>query len=155
MKVAIETRPEVRVAALRHIGPYHRISEAFARLGELTDRAGWAAFGKPTMIAIYYDDPETTPEAELRSDAAIVIPEDVRVPDGLTEVRLPAGRYAHATHVGPYSQLGDAWARFMGRWLPESGERLGRGETYEVYRNTPMEASPDKLQTELYLPLAS
>jgi AraC family transcriptional regulator len=155
MNVAIETRPELRAAALRHIGPYHRISEAFARLGELATHAGLCDPGRPTMVAVYYDDPETTPEAELRADAAILIPEDVRVPDGLTEVRLPAGRYAHATHVGPYTQLGDAWARIMGQWLPESGERLGAGETYEIYVNTPMEAPPEKLQTELYIPLAS
>jgi AraC family transcriptional regulator len=155
MNVAIEKRPELRAAALRHRGPYHRISEAFTRLGELAGRAGLYGPGKPTMIAIYYDDPDSTPEAELRSDAALVIPEDVRIPDGLTEVRLPAGRYAHLTHVGPYTQLGDAWARLRGQWLPQSGERFGTGEMHEIYVNTPMEAPPEKLQTELYLPLAS
>jgi AraC family transcriptional regulator len=154
MNVAIEKRPELRLAALRHIGPYHRITEAFARLGALASHAGLYDPGL-TMVAVYYDDPKSTPESELRADAALVIPEDVRVPDGLTEVRLPSGRYAHARHVGPYTQLGDAWSRLMGQWLPESGERLGPGETYEMYVNTPTQAPSEKLQTELYLPLAS
>lgn len=155
MNVTIEQRPELRAAALRHLGPYHRISEAFARLGELVQHAGIGSFGKPTMVAVYYDDPESTPEAELRADAALVVPEDVRIPDGLTEVRIPAGRYARATHLGPYTQLGDAWARLLGQWLPQSGEKLGPGETYEIYVNTPMDAPAEKLHTDLYLPLAS
>ena len=155
MNVAIEVRPELRIAALRHMGPYHRISETFAQLRELAERAGLYAFGRPTLVAVYYDDPVATAESELRSDAAIVIPEDVRVPDGLTEVWLPAGRYAHATHVGPYAQLGDVWATFKGQWLPQSGEQLGTGKSYEVYVTTPMDAPAEELQTELYLPLAS
>src|SRR5690606_28686667 len=35
MDVTIEDMPELRVAAVRHLGPYSRISEAFARLGAL------------------------------------------------------------------------------------------------------------------------
>ncbi len=30
MDVVIENRPELRTATVRHVGPYHRISEAFA-----------------------------------------------------------------------------------------------------------------------------
>lgn len=154
MNVSIENRPALRVATLRHIGPYHRISEAFARLGELAGRAGLLD-ERPVMLALYHDDPETTPEAELRSDAAIVISADDAVPEGLTAQRVPGGRYARTTHLGPYTQLGDAWARFMGQWLPSSGERLGEGVTYEIYVNNPSEAPPEQLHTDLYLPLAA
>lgn len=154
MNVSIEARPELRVATLRHVGPYHRISETFARLGELAGRAGLLD-ERPIMLAIYHDDPEVTPEAELRSDAAVVISSDAQLPDGLTEQRVPGGRYAHTTHLGPYTQLGDTWARFMGQWLPQSGERLGDGVPYEIYVNNPTEVRPEALHTDLYLPLAS
>lgn len=153
MDVIIENRPELRTVALRHVGPYHRISEAFARLDELAGRAGLLEH-KPILLAIYHDDPETTPEAELRSDAAIVVAEGVQVPQGLVEQRVPGGRYARMTHRGPYEQLGDAWGRLMGQWLPQSGERIGSGVTYEIYVNTPLEVPKDQLQTDLYLPLA-
>ena len=153
MNVAIKQMPELRTATVHHVGAYSRISDAFARLGELAGRAGLIK-GKPTMLAIYHDDPETTPEAELSSDAALVIDEASQIPKGLGEQRLPAGRYACVLHVGPYEQLGDAWARFMGQWLPQSGERLGEGTSFEIYLNTPMEVPKDQLQTELYIPLA-
>lgn len=154
MTVEIRTMPALRAATVRHVGAYNRISEAFARLGEQAGRAGLTC-GRSPMIAIYHDDPETTPEHELRSDAAIVVPEEALLPDTIGEHRLPAGRWACALHVGPYEHLGDAWARLMGQWLPASGERLGNGSSYELYVNHPGEAAQQDLRTELYVHLAT
>jgi AraC family transcriptional regulator len=67
---------------------------------------------------------------------------------------IPAGRYACATHEGPYTGLGDTWARLMGEWLPRSGHRIGDGVSYEIYRNTPGNAEPHELRTDIYVPLA-
>lgn len=153
MMVSIEDRPELRVFCVRHVGSYSRISEAFARLSEAAGRAGLLQ-GRAILLAVYHDDPEATPEAELRSDAALVVAEGVSPPAGLTEQRIAAGRYAKTTHVGPYEGLGDAWARLMGQWLPKSGERLGEGVSHEIYVNNPMEVPKEQLVTELYLPLA-
>ncbi len=153
MNVDIQPMPEMRVAAISHLGPYNTIFEACQRLGAIAGPAGLLKHPGAAMVAIYHDDPDTTPQAELRSDAGIVVPADVAIPNELFEIRLPAGRYARTTHVGPYTLLGDAWARFMGRWLPESGHRVGTGTPYEIYRNTPMTAKPDELRTDLYLPI--
>jgi AraC family transcriptional regulator len=152
MKVDIREMKEKRVAAAAHVGPYNRIPEAFGRLGAIAGQAGLIGPGAE-MIAIYHDDPETTPVAELRSEAAITIGAGVEVPQGLAERRLPAGRYASTTHIGPYEKLGDVWARFMGEWLPASGERMRDSVSYEIYRNTPEHTPKEKLETELYIPL--
>ena len=122
MDVTIEQRPELRVGAVRHIGPYNQIPNAFAKLGEIVNSALREKPGD--MLAIYYDDPETTPANELKSDAALVFDDAAKLPAGLNEHRIPGGRYARTTHIGPYERLGDAWARFMGEWLPSSGNRL-------------------------------
>jgi AraC family transcriptional regulator len=154
MNVEITRYPELRVAAVRHVGPYIRIHEAVARLGELA--VPKRLFQRPgtTMVALFHDDVDTTPADQLRSDAGLVVENDVPLPDGLTEQRIPAGEYASTVHVGPYEQLGDAWARFMGEWLPASGRRLGPGVSYEVYHNTPMDTPKEKLRTEIRIPLA-
>jgi AraC family transcriptional regulator len=153
MKVAIETLPATRVAALRHVGPYNRIGETFARLGAFAGPAG--LFGPKTqMIGIYHDDPETVPAAELRSEAGLSVAEGVPIPSGLIEILLPAGRYAHVTHAGSYETLGDTWARFMGQWLPDSGHRMGSSPSFEIYRNTPGDVPAEELRTELYIPVA-
>lgn len=154
MDVQITQRPALRVAAVRHVGPYNQIPLAFERLGELVNDTGLIAHAGVAMLAIYHDDPDAAPVEQLRSDAAIVVPEDAPLPDGLTEQRVPGGTYATTTHIGPYEQLGDAWARFMGEWLPASGRRVGPGVSYEIYRNTPGEVPSEALRTELYIPLA-
>jgi AraC family transcriptional regulator len=103
------------------------------------------------MIAIYHDDPETTPAEALRSDAGLVISNGRTMPDGLSELRLPAGRYARTSHIGPYDVLGDVWARFLGGWLPSSGHRIGAGGTFEIYRNDPTTTPAEALHTDLYV----
>jgi AraC family transcriptional regulator len=110
-------------------------------------RPGWLG---AAMIAIYHDDPDTTPRDQLRSDAGLVVPDQAQLPEGIDEQRIPAGRYARTVHVGPYEQLGDTWARFMGEWLPASGFRID-GASYEIYRNDPTKVPKPELVTDLYL----
>ncbi len=153
MEVDIRNMPELRVGTVRHVGPYNQIPKAFERLGALAGPAGLLQKAG-AMIAIYHDDPESTPQDQLRSDAALVVPEDVRLPDGLVEQHIAAGRYAHTVHVGPYEHLGDVWARLLGEWVPASGNRIGDGVSYEIYSNTPQQVPKEQLRTELYVPLA-
>ncbi|MEQ1564940.1 MAG: AraC family transcriptional regulator [Myxococcota bacterium] len=153
MDVVIETLPARRLAAVRHVGPYTEISRAFHELGALAATTGLYGTVEPQMLALYHDDPETTPPSELRSDAALVVRGDAPLPPGLTEVRLPAGEYARATHIGAYTGLGDAWARFLGGWLPHSGRRLGDGPSYEVYVTDPRTTPTEALRTDLYVPV--
>ena len=152
MKVEVLDRPSTRLASVRHVGSYMNIGEAFKRLNDLVTAAKLA---KPDtlLIGIYHDDPATTPEDKLRSDAAITVPSGSKLPTGLKELVLPAGRYAHTTHLGPYEGLPDAWGALKNEWLRKSVEKLGGGMSYEVYRNTPMDAKPQDLVTDLYLPL--
>ncbi len=153
MHVEIENQPAMRVGAVRHIGPYNQIVEAFERMHVLAARAGLHEQPAPVMLAIYHDDPDTTPQHELRSDAALTFAPDAKMPEGFAEQHIAGGRYARTRHIGPYEQLGDVWARFMGEWLPASGERVGDGPSYEIYRNTPATAPKERLETELFLRL--
>jgi len=153
MNVTVEEMPSLRVATVHHMGPYNRISDAFQRLGGIAGPAGLLR-GDAMMLAIYYDDPETTPAEQLHSDAGVTVPEHAHLPAEVVEKRLPAGRYARAMHIGPYATLGDTWSRMMGEWLPSSGNRVGNGPSFEVYRNTPADAPPEELRTDLYIPIA-
>jgi AraC family transcriptional regulator len=154
MQVEIREMPAMRVGTVRHVGPYNQIVEAFERMHVLAARAGLHHQApRPVMLAIYHDAPDTTPQDELRSDAALVFAPAARMPEGFVDQPIAGGRYAMTRHIGPYEQLGDAWARFMGEWLPASGHRVRDGASYEIYRNTPETAPKDRLETELYIPL--
>jgi AraC family transcriptional regulator len=148
MKVETKEMPELRVVTVRHIGSYQGISEAFERLGTIATAAGLSQDMGAVLMAIYHDDIEKTPPDQLRSDAAVTVAEGMPIPAGLGELRISAGRYATTTHVGPYQTLGEAWARL------KRDARTRGGPSYEIYRNTPAQVPPDKLVTELYLPIA-
>lgn len=151
MQVEIRNEPGFRLAAIRHIGPYDRIGEAFDRL------FAWAqSKGLPLRapIAVYHDDPSTTPEAELRSDAGIVVDTDFVADDPSIHVlEVPAQRCAVAIHRGPYEGLPESWAKFLGEWLPQSGEEVGEGLCYERYLNDCLGLPPEELITEMVEPL--
>jgi AraC family transcriptional regulator len=154
MNVEIKNMPELRLAAVRHVGPYEGIPEAFERIGQFlgSDAALFRQHGA-TMIAVYHDDPEAVLAELLRSDAAIVVPPGLNVPDGLVDEKIPAGRFACVVHVGPYEQLGDVWRRFKGEWLPASGHHAATGPSYEIYLNDPATTPKADLRTEMCIPV--
>ncbi len=154
MDVQIKDKPEMRAAAVRHVGPYNQIGEAFRRLDGIVRQANLLKPGSQ-MIGIFHDNPQSTPPDQLRSDAAVTLSPGDIVPNGLTEQRVPGGRYACLVHVGSYEKLGESWGYLMGTWLQSSGHRIGSGASFEVYLNNPMtEPDQQKLKTELCLPLA-
>jgi len=152
MNADVVELPAMRVATVSHRGPYNQISVAFGRLGQLAGAAG--LFGpESAMVGIYHDDPTKTPAAELRSEAALVVPANAAIPAGLGEGSIPAGRHARMTHVGPYEGLGAAWSQLTGQWLTHSGHAIRDGVSFEIYRNMPGQVPNDQLITELYLPV--
>ncbi len=154
MDVEIKQLPALRVAAVRHIGPYHEIGKAFDRLGQIAGPAGLITPRATEMVALYHDDPQSTPAEQLTSDAGLTVPEGAALPEGLTEQRVPAGTYASTVYVGSYSRLPDAWTRFMGEWLPASGRRINNdAPSYEVYHNDPTNTPEDQLRTEIRIPV--
>jgi len=154
MEVAIKDMPAMRVATVPHVGPYNQINDAFGKLGAIAGPAGLFRRPEAAMVGIYYDDPQTTPSDELRSEAGLRVADDLVLPAGLETHRLAAGRYACTLHVGPYEQLGDVWARFLGEWLPKSGHHIRPGASFELYLNDPTQVATPELRTEIYQPIA-
>jgi AraC family transcriptional regulator len=153
MDVEITHMPELRVATVRHVGPYEDIPEAFGRLHQIADQAGLVSMPGTTLLAIYHDDPNTTPSDKLRSDAAVVVPPQEPLPRGLVEQTIPEGTYARVEHVGPYEQLSEAWELFK-HSIPQSGKQFGPGPSFEIYRNDPATVPKEALVTDLYMSVA-
>lgn len=154
MNVEIKEKPALRVATVRHVGSYMRISEAFQRLGQIAQGAGLFAHTGAAMLAIYHDDAASTPEDQLRSDAGIVVPENLELPASLGEARLPAGRYACTLHVGPYDRLGEVWQYLFREWIPQHRLRV-KGAGFELYLNMPGSVPNEQLRTEVCVPVSA
>ena len=152
--VTITDQPERSVYGLIHRGRYDQINAAYARVNAILGTANlWPQFRE--MVAVYFDDPDTVPEAELRSLAGVVLAPGTPLPEGLEAHVLPGGRHAVMQFKGPYPGLKAAYGWFYGDWLRASGEALRDAPSFEVYLNSPMNTSPEDLRTDIYLPLGA
>ncbi len=146
-----EEAPRV-IAGVVHEGAYNKIGAAFEAFFALCQSNNlWPRLGNP--IGIYFDNPEATPEADLRSMAGAELRLDA-VPEGLEGYKIAGGRYAVLTLRGPYTLISEGYDALFGRWLPESGEMPGDAPCFEIYLNSPMNTKPEDLLTEICLPLA-
>lgn len=150
--VSVKTVPAISVAAMDHAGSYMAIDRAFGAL------AGWLGarnlFSPPVRsFGIFYDDPDTVPEDELRSKACFTV--DGPIPDEppVAAAEVAGGRYAILRHKGPYGDLKASYAWLYGEWLVKSGEEAADAPPFEEYLNDPRETPPTELLTDIYLPL--
>lgn len=154
MESSLVVQTALRAATIRHIGPYQAISGAFARLEDAATGAG--LFGpRSLLVAIYYDDPQTTPGPTLRSDGGLVVEPNVALPPSLAETWIPAGRYVQSRHTGSYEGLPAAWASLRGEGMRQRNlqRRPSPSPSYELYINNPTNASPEDLITDIYIPV--
>jgi len=151
-EVTIEPFEGVRLAAVPHRGDYQEIGRAFDRI------FAWAAprglLGPATRsIGIYYDDPQTIPHKDLRSDAGIVITDAV-APDGeMRLIEIPPLLCASVVHKGPYAELERPYRYLFREWLPKSGRDPANHPCFEEYLNNPRELPPSEWKTRIYLPV--
>ncbi|MCC5015124.1 MULTISPECIES: AraC family transcriptional regulator [unclassified Legionella] len=152
MNVTIKNIAARRLAVLEHRGDPQKVGDSVNRLINwakaqtinLKPKAG-EAFG------FAYDDPQTTPAAEFRFDLGITVPEQLKLEGEIIEKRLPAGRYAVATHKGSRNTIGDTVYGLYRDWLPESGEELGNLPCIFCYYNFDHEVAETELITECWL----
>jgi len=150
--ITFKTLPDTEVVSLSHRGSYLNIAEAFERLGShLGMRQLLDADSR--MMAVYYDDPATVPEGELRSRACFTVNQPCSLEAPFERVTLAGGEYAVLLHKGSYDGLMAAYQWFFGVWLLQSGRELRAAPPFELYLNTPLDTAPSELLTEIYLPL--
>lgn len=149
-QVQIETRnhPGMTALCLPHHGPYYMIGQTFGKLGSLLP----PGFGPG--IAIYYDEPNTTPVEKLRSHAGFIVVNDLgEYSPELELIEIPEGVLAVTVHEGPYDTLTGTWSQFYGQTIEIGGYSLADSPGLEVYLNDCAQVAPSELRTELWLRL--
>jgi AraC family transcriptional regulator len=148
----IEQIPSMRLAYIRHVGPYQEVGPVWQRLVFWAIGRGLLQ-GPVKMVGLAYDDPAKTPPDQIRYDAAITVSESVQ-PEGEVAIQdFAGGTYLVATHRGPYEQLGETYQKLMGEWLPATERERGVGPCLEFYLNSPQNTRSADLLTDVYLPL--
>jgi len=151
MKVITQKIKPMRVAYLRHVGPYEDVgqtwSDLMARLsaGKQIHKGSW-------FIGIGHDNPSVTPASELRYDACVTV-------DGGYEPKKPVrlqtivgGDYAVAKNC-PVGKIKDAYQYLFGKWLARSSRELRPVPSFVVWADTFKGVVPGKWRVDIYLPL--
>jgi AraC family transcriptional regulator len=142
----------MRVAFIRHVGPYNEVGKAWSKLYPWAGRQG--LLGPETRVAgISHDDPDITPPDKLRYDAALIVNRPVARAGEIGVIEIPAAEYATAIHTGPYNCLSDSYAELAGKWLPGAGRELRSAPAIEFYLDSPQTVPAEELRTEICLPL--
>ncbi len=149
-RVAIAPFEGALLAAIEHRGDYQTIGNSFAQV-----QIFFAANRLPLArsFGIYFDDPESIPERELRAEAGLATNEKIPVHETIRETKIPAMLCASVLHKGPYAELEHAYRHLFRDWLPTSGYEAGDFPCFEEYLNDPREVPPTEWLTRVHLPL--
>jgi AraC family transcriptional regulator len=152
MNVTTKRMQPMRVAFMRHVGPYSKVGATWDKLLPQLGKDGWLG-GDVLFLGLCHDDPEVTPPDKLRYDACVTVGADFQPIGDIGVQGVAGGDYAVTTHFGPYHKLGDTYAKWLGQWLPRSGRELRSAPCFEIYLNDPGSTDPADLITDLHAPL--
>lgn len=120
----------------------------FSSLAEALVAAGLTPIGP--AFCLHHRMPAETADLEVGFPVDGTLAEAITLPSGFTadNSRLPAGRVALHSHVGPYDQLPESWGNFVER-IGRSGERMTL-PFWEIYVTEPgPDEDPASMRTDL------
>lgn len=145
---------DFRVIYVTAIGAYgdHNTEQAWKTVCSFAGRKH--LFGRETeFLGISYDDPNNTAPELCRYEACLTIKSEVK-PDGKVGVKSVAGgNYAVFKLTGPFNLLAPSYDYIYGEWVPKNNVELGDRPCFEKYMNSPDRTAPEKLETEIWIPL--
>lgn len=103
------------------------------------------------------DDPRRVAPDQCRYDACIDMPEQLAPSawENMMPQRLPGGAYVRRRYVGPHNQIGAAVKEMRETWCAAPGIKLAADRPLvEIYLDDPLTCPPEKLRTDLCMPIA-
>ena len=132
--VEIKEMPEMKAIYCRHIGPFHLIGEAYAKVFQWAAPRGLYIPNVTKTATITHDDPSVTDLDKIRQSACIIVNEEVKVDGEIGKIVIPGGKYVVGHFEIGMDGFPKAW-NTMCHWFTESGYQQGDGCTYELYHN--------------------
>ena len=153
MKVKIIDRAPVRVAYLRHVGPYGQPLSAFWQQVVYPWLATNDLLDRP-RYGISHDDPGITAPEKCRYDACVEAPASFVATGEALMTTIAGGQYA-ATHFrGTAPQIGETWTALLRDWLPSSGMQLDARPCFEYYaRDAEYDAASGAFGCDIVIPV--
>ena len=147
----IETLAPLRVAFIRHIGPYEQVRPVFDRLAVRATK--WASKVDPLFLGVAHDNPAITPAAQLRFDCCIEVDTNVRGESDIGVTEVGGGEYATTIHRGPFDRLAETYSWLALQFMRREGRTMRMAPCIEIYLTPPERTPPAQLLTEVLVPV--
>ena len=145
--IRVKTAEKMTLFCLEHTGPYDRMGEVFARLGEYAARKGLTG----DVVGIYFDDPTQVPAEQLKALVGMVVPDGTMPDSGFKLQEIPAQEVVYAILKGPYEEIAKEYP-YMMEWAKTKGYQVN-GPLMEIYLEAGPDVSPEQLVTEVRIPI--
>ena len=147
--VQIKDQKAFFYAYLECTGSYSQIS---AKIGEFMGEFFGQGLGSFTgVMALYFNMPGEVPEAELKWRVGMPIGKEAEPAAPLRKDVFDFPKVASYLYVGPYEKVGEAYGKVMA-YIEQNGWKIA-GPPMEMYLNNPMSVPPEKLETEIIIPV--
>ncbi|MBI3550713.1 MAG: GyrI-like domain-containing protein [Elusimicrobia bacterium] len=151
--VRIIDLPERRVA-------YIRVTDAFdwdKVLGAFKTMIEWAKpqgiFSQGTLFGMSIDDPDVTPRHLYRYEVCFASRAPFECMDGMSEMKLPAMRYAVTKVCGDIRKVATAWDYLYRIWLINSDFEPVHAPALEIFSDKEKATDWSHFELELCLPV--
>lgn len=104
-------------------------------------------------LAVYHDSPEITAEENLKCDVCLRVCKPAEPHGDIGVQTIGGGRFACFTYTGEYHKIGGAYDKIYGELLAKNGLQTRGNYCYEKYVSDPRRTAPEKLKTEIYIPI--
>lgn len=153
--ITFTEKDEFQAISFKHQGDYMLIASKFERAFT------WAAKHDQLQniksdYGRYYDDPNTTPEQDLRSEVLFEFHNMSDLPpldDDMELITVPKQKYITIEHKGPYENLQDTYDWFFGTWImdPKNQVEFLEQPVLEEYLNSPHDTKAEDLITLIHV----
>jgi len=151
MKVIAKKIKPMRVAYLRHVGPYEDTNQTWIDL--MTQLSADQPIRKSALfIGMGHDNPAVTPAAELRYDACITVDEKYEPKPPAKLQTIDGGDHAVVKNC-PVAKIKDAFQFLYGQWLARSSRELRPTPGFMVLVSARDTVAPRKQRVDIYMPL--
>ena len=151
MKVIPKKIKPMRVAYLRHVGPYENVKQTWFDLAARLS-ADKQIRKSSVFIGMGHDNPSVTPASELRYDACITVDADYEPKKPVELQTIVGGDYAVAKNC-PVAKIKDAFQYLYGKWLARSSRGLRPAPAFVAFVGPRDAAAPGKQRVDIYMPL--
>jgi predicted transcriptional regulator YdeE len=114
------------------------------------------AIDGPVQLGVCMTPPDGTEAANNDTFyylACVEANDDESVPEGMSRHRVPAGRYAKFTHIGPITQLGESMQQIHRSWLRDANLKASESRPVIEWYDARFNPTGTDSELDIYIPI--